>query len=366
MNIHTKLAPDFNRLLKVLKRDGIPDRVPFIELLFDAELMSAMTGEKFPTIRGIFEHGLRQVDRETEKDYYLKEIKLWYEAGFDYISVRPFIPLLFPMALTADTAENSRGDRSWQSTGHGGIITSEEEFDKYPWPTAEDVDYWNVEFVAKHLPDGIKIITTTYGILEVVMWLMGYSTMALALYTEPELIERMFNRVGELFLGIYKNVSDMDRVGAVWMGDDMGFKSATLISPQHLRQHVFPWTKRCVQTAHGHNLPFLLHSCGNREGIMDDLIDDVKIDAIHSFEDVIMPVTEAKKRYGDRVAILGGIDMDILARAGLEEADAYIRGVLDQCAPGGGYALGSGNSAANYLNVANYQRMLQLGYNYKY
>ena len=366
MKIHKKLDPDFNRLLKVLNRDGVPDRVPFIELLCDAEFMGAMMGQKFPRIRGIFEHGLREVDRDTEKEYYLKEIEFWYQAGFDYISVRPFIPLSFPSVLTDDTAENSRDERSWQNTGHGGIISNMEDFEKYPWPSADEVDYWNVEFVAKNLPEGMKIIVTTYGVLEVVMWLMSYTTMATAIYTEPEFIQLMFDRVGQMFTGIFNNAGKMDRVGALWMGDDMGFKNSTLISPEHLREFVFPWTKKCAKIAHENQLPFILHSCGNRDEIMEDLINDVKIDAIHSFEDVIMPVTEAKEKYGDRVAILGGIDMDILGRADLQTATKYIENVLQTCAPGGAYALGSGNSAANYLKVENYKKMLQMGRSYQY
>lgn len=55
----------------------------------------------------------------------------------------------------------------------------------------------------------------------------------------------------------------------------------------------------------------IIHSCGYLDQVMDDLVDDVRIDARHSYEEVILPVTEAKRRYGDRVAILGGIDMDL-------------------------------------------------------
>lgn len=99
---------------------------------------------------------------------------------------------------------------------------------------------------------------------------------------------------------------------------------------------------------------------------MDDLIDDVKIDARHSFEDVILPVTEAKKRYGCRIAILGGIDMDKICRYNEEALRAYTRSVLEQCAPGGGYALGTGNTVANYIPVNNYLAMLDEGMKFRY
>ena len=91
---------------------------------------------------------------------------------------------------------------------------------------------------------------------------------------------------------------------------------------------------------------------------MEDLISDIRIDAKHSFEDAIVPVAEFKRKYGNRIAVLGGVDMNQICL--LSEADlrTYVRKILDQCMPGGGYALGTGNSVANYIPVENYLAML--------
>jgi uroporphyrinogen decarboxylase len=156
----------------------------------------------------------------------------------------------------------------------------------------------------------------------------------------------------------------MPNVGALWLGDDMGFKTQTMISPRHMQQYVFPYQRRLAEIAHSHDLPFLLHACGNLERIMPTLIEEVGIDAKHSFEDVIMPVTEAKRRYGDQIAILGGVDVDYLCRHSEAEVRAYTRHILDACMPGGGYALGTGNSVANYIPVRNYLAMLDEGRTY--
>ncbi len=94
---------------------------------------------------------------------------------------------------------------------------------------------------------------------------------------------------------------------------------------------------------------------------MEDLIKDVKIDAKHSFEDTIMPVTEFKKRYGNRIAVLGGVDVDKLCRLEEKELRGYVRDILDKCMPGGGYVLGSGNSITNYIPLKNYLIMLDEG-----
>ena len=144
----------------------------------------------------------------------------------------------------------------------------------------------------------------------------------------------------------------------------MGFRSGTLISPKDLREFVLPGHALMARLAHKAGRPYLLHSCGNLDAIMPDLIDDVQIDARHSFEDTIETVVEAKVRYGDRIALLGGIDVDFLCRADEDAVRRRVRDTLARCQPGGGYCLGTGNSVANYVPLDNYLAMLDEGRRY--
>lgn len=88
--------------------------------------------------------------------------------------------------------------------------------------------------------------------------------------------------------------------------------------------------------------------CGNiyQDRIIDDLIEDVGIDALHSFQDEIMPVVEFKKRYGANADIIGGVDFNILVSDPEEQMRMTIRRLLNECQEEGRYALGSGNSLA--------------------
>ena len=144
----------------------------------------------------------------------------------------------------------------------------------------------------------------------------------------------------------------------------MCFKTGTLLSPQDMREFVLPGHKKTSEMSHAASKPYFLHSCGDLKAIMDDLINDVKIDAKHSFEDTIESVTTTEGLYGDKIALLGGIDIDFLCRASEEEIRKRVRETLDSCLPKGGYCLGSGNSIANYIPVNNYLIMLDEGRRY--
>jgi len=222
---------------------------------------------------------------------------------------------------------------------------------------------WHYEYVAEHLPEGMGLmVCPSSGVFEIVKnCLMGMETLSYLLYDAPDLVRAVFERVGETILGFYKNIVGLPKLRGFFQGDDWGHKTGLLISAEHLRQYVLPWHKRFAQLAHEHGLFYFLHSCGNIEEVMPDLLDDVRIDGRHSFEDAITPVWEAKRLYGDRVAILGGVDMDKLSRLPEGKLRRYVRKVLEGCAPGGGYALGSGNSVADYVPLENFLAMLEEG-----
>ena len=184
------------------------------------------------------------------------------------------------------------------------------------------------------------------------------------MYDNPELVQAVFARTGELITGMYRKLLGLPHLVGSFQGDDMGFKTSTLVSPSFLRRHVLPWHKQLARLAHDHDLIYMLHSCGNLEAIMKDLIEDVRIDARHSFEDAIMPVTSCKQKYGARIGLLGGVDMDKLCRLAPEDLRRYVRELLAVCMPGGRYALGSGNTVANCVPLENYLVMLEEAFNW--
>jgi len=347
--------PDFSRFYKAVLRQGEPDRIPFVELMVDPEVIQAVLGEVVVKPQ--------PHNREQNQRFIDQKIRFFYSLGYDYVPVRVDTGLIRKRAKASDTAILSRGEREWVNQSVA-LITNQKEFEKYPWPEPENVDYFPVEYAAKNLPSGMKIIPRSSGVLEWTMWLMGYENFSYALIDDPELVKNVVDKIGNHLVRTYDNLADMDKVGAVWFCDDMGHKTGTLISPAHLRQYILPWHREIVQVVHRRGLPFLLHSCGNLEAIMDDLINYVGIDAKHSFEDVILSAPQAKEKYGDKISVLGGVDVDILARGEEDEVRGYVRSIIKRCAPGGGYCLGSGNSVTNYVKLKNYLAMLEEGWSY--
>ena len=64
------------------------------------------------------------------------------------------------------------------------------------------------------------------------------------------------------------------------------------------------------------------------------------------------------EEYGDRLSFIGNIDMDVLTRGTVEDVVNATKYLINNVAPAGGFALGSGNSVASYIPLANYRAMI--------
>lgn len=188
---------------------------------------------------------------------------------------------------------------------------------------------------------------------------MSLEGLSLALYEDPALVKAVADRLGGLMIDFYRQILDLENLVAVFPGDDMGYKSATLVSPAHLREYTLPWHRRFAAMTHERGIPYFLHSCGNVVPIMEDLIEDVRIDGKHSFEDAIIPVQDFQSRFGDRIAVLGGLDINILAGKSVSEVRNHVRFLLETCGEKGRYAIGSGNSVPSYVPLENYLAMIE-------
>jgi uroporphyrinogen decarboxylase len=246
---------------------------------------------------------------------------------------------------------------------HRGPITNWAEFEAFPWPDPEKLTTRGLEWFQENLPGDMCIVGSRgfAHFAEYLTWLMGYETLCYALYDQRDLVAAISRRLVELYEVVVRKMLQFDRVKVIWGSDDMGFRSGTLIRPDDLREFVLPGHKRMAQAAHAAGRPYLLHSCGKLDAIMGDLLDEVKIDGKHSFEDTIETVQQAHERYGDRIAILGGIDVDFLCRADQPAIRRRVQGTLQVCQAGGGYLLGTGNSVANYIPLESYLAMLDEG-----
>ena len=338
-----KRERNFAEFLKVLKREEKPSYLPFYEHIASPGFIASRTETSF--------------DKMSMNDlgYWRIYVDFWLGMGFDCI----------PMEIHLNLPINRKHQKGSEGSEDRAIIKSMEDFENLVWPDiSKPLEFKYFEMVGDLLPEEVKIVGgPAGGAFEWTTWLMGFMGLSYAIVDRPNLVGFVFKEVGELLISAVRQCASMDCFGALRNGDDLGFKTGLLMPPELYRKHVFPVYKEMVKYSHSFGKPFILHSCGDLSEIYDELIDDCKIDAKHSFEDIILPVADFKKQYGNRVTPLGGLDVDFICRRSHDEIRKYVRQIIEACCHDGYWALGTGNSLPDYMPVENYIVALEEGLN---
>ena len=333
--------PDFeNNILKVLRSER-PARATLFELFLSPNHLQRMA--------------YMANDGHVPEDYLRTVVSAMAYAGYDYASTHASQLWFKRKAMT---------QRNTRCLNDNVEIWDWESFENFVWPDMRDQDYSRLENIRPYLPEGMKLMVMgPGGVLENVIKLVGYDNLCIMLYEEPELARAVFDNVGSRLVEYYDNSVGYDTVGMVCSNDDWGFNTQTFLSPAMMREYLLPWHRRIVEVARKYKKPILLHSCGNYSEIIGDVI-DLGYNARHSYEDNIIPVEEAYEELHERIAVLGGIDIHYLSTKTPEEIALRCRRMLEQVGDRGGYALGSGNSIADFIPAENYDAMLRAAHDF--
>lgn len=352
-------TPNFENLRSTLLRQGGTERVPLLEFGIDRDVKSAFLGRPV----------------ETLKD----EVDFWYEAGYDHVPIQAGLRTLFwpgysvsekPADRGAQTSSllfrkshthytlYQDGDRemNWAEEGKG-VITSPEDFERFPWPDPDRMDLSAFEEIRQYLPPGMKVIAVMGYIFTSSWWLMGMETFCLALYEQPELIRRLYDRIWRIQSRVVERVLAFDVVGAIHHPDDMAYADGMIVSPKHLREFVFPWYRWCGALVRDRGLPYIFHSDGRLYPVLEDII-ACGFNALNPIEPKAMDIVDLKRRYGDRLCLIGNIDLGYtLTRGTPEEVEREVRERIEVVGQGGGYCVSSSNSVTAYVPLANFNAM---------
>lgn len=339
MTAHTRfLEADFNQLLKVLRRE-VPDRPVLFEFIINQGTQRQILGADY-------------LPDDTRENRIRNWINGFGKAGYDFAT--------FPI-WEADLPNFSGVDHDRLASigmAECGVIRDRATYESYAWPDPDSGDYAAMARATEWLAEGQQFIAFgPGGLQENLIKLIGYEPLCYMMADDPGLLHEISDRIGRILLRFYEHCLQIPSVGACFVNDDWGFKTGTFFDLKQMREYVFPWVRRIIETIHLAGRPAILHSCGNLDCLWPDIIEDLKIDGKHSWEDTILPIEQAYERFHSRIALVGGIDLDFLCRATPKEVEARAQAMLERTATRGGFALGSGNSIPDYVPFANYCAM---------
>jgi uroporphyrinogen-III decarboxylase len=317
------------RVLAALRREE-PDRVPYCELAIDRALAQQLMGWGKPQ---------SQAANLEANVYSVEESKAL--AAFLHLDNIAYV-------LRAPIYAHKEAGKDGRLFYGAGMIESEADLDRIvlPDPT-DDALYVEAAAFAQRKGEYAACLVTRIGIFPA-MLSMGIERFAIALYENMPFVEAVLDRYCDWTAAMAERACQLG-FDVFVSTDDMAFKSAPYFSPKVFRELVLPRFRRVREQI---TLPWIVHSDGNLMPFMDDLL-SLGIAGLHPLEKGAMDIRAVKEAYGDRVCVLGNVDLNILGMGTPEDVEDEVRGLIRDVGPGGGYIVTSGNSLAGYLKPEN-------------
>ena len=192
------------------------------------------------------------------------------------------------------------------------------------------------------------------------IYMMPMETMLMALVDDPAWAAEILDFTADMAI---QGAREMIRRGAVFDGafvaDDMGCRKGPMFSPRIYEELVQPCHARVCEFFAGQGLPVILHSCGNIIELVPSII-DAGFACLQPLEvKAGMDLVELKRRYGERLALMGGLDARSLVD--VERMREELSRKIPVAMEGGGYILHSDHSIPDNVPLANFQQFIDCG-----
>jgi hypothetical protein len=345
-------------VLIALKR-GQPDQVPWVENDVEEEIQIALmdgrtdfTPGEFCRTLGMdgfgyhFPTGHRAQAGQAMQTSGTREAKeAWYKPGrvtFDFVP--PWI---------ADMGVDTQTGRTFVKQG---LLTSRDSlrlFDEFLPDPDHPARYDRVaDWLARYREDFAVFARIRLGSAST-FESMGLDVFSLMLYDDPDLVKEIHRRFSEWSARVVQHLNKMD-FDFIWANDDHADNKAPWVNMEMYEEFMKPSQ---MIVANEIRKPWIFHSDGNLFPILDGLV-TLGMSAVHPVQPAAMDINQLKARYGDRVCIVGNIDLDYtLPRGTPEETEAEVKDRIEKVGKGGGYIISSANSITDYCKVENVRAM---------
>lgn len=178
--------------------------------------------------------------------------------------------------------------------------------------------------------------------------LMGISNTMMALLLNPDKCHQLLEKYTPQSIAFAKKQID---VGVDAIKISSPFVGSGFISKNCYEEFVLPYEKSLVTAIHKYapGIPVYTHTCGSISDRLE-LMQATGIDGIECLDPPPLgnvELTDAKRRIGDKLFIKGNMDsVNFLLDTTPEKLEKYVKTVISQGMPGGGYILSSACSVA--------------------
>ncbi|MHA1682830.1 MAG: uroporphyrinogen decarboxylase family protein [Promethearchaeota archaeon] len=370
------------RVLRTLAHEE-PDKVPYFESTFTNDTIMDHYGVKSRHLGSLFKllkilpfrHKVMNfvlTRKNLVKKALLNLGKFYRNAGIDMI---PSVTALFPRKIVKDGFIDEFGRHmhfeyyqdGTEIIGYvGGYFKSFDDYESWEQPdpgwSARMGGYRAGTDMQRELEGKVFVFPSTTGMMEVTWEGFGMEVFSRIMGKRKQ-ARKVFDDRGKFTVEVVKKLAD-EGAKLILIFDDYGFKNGLFMSPRNYRTLVLPWLKEACKVAHARGCKIMLHSDGDLSEILDDLVNDCRVDALNPIEPTVAnaeyDIFKIHEKYGDKLTLVGNVSPMLLATGTIGEIEGYTRKLIEKLAPGGGYILASGHSINPAVSLTLWQVMVKI------
>ena len=348
--------PDFERFRAALKGQKV-DRVPNFENLVDDEHLTKLLGRYAGNTLAIGGDPAKGASEATGRPMHAKDfIEFANIVGQDVIMIEaiwtPFMRRQPDGTLAPAMNRGVKTRQDWEAL----VMPGEADI--------EDRIQYVREYKEAAKDTCIGVVMLAAAIFQTLYeFVVGLTDAMRICYEQRDLMEEMLDVSADYYTRVVE-ASVAEGLDAFFMADDFAWKEGMFIPPALFKEIWLPRAQRVIEPALSAGIPVFFHSDGKVDDAMEWLI-DIGFDGFNPMDPYGVDYHDYKKRYGDRITLMGNIDVEFpLVHGTPEEVEKDVIAHMEASKPGGRYIAGSSHSITNFVPHENYIAMLNAIHRY--
>ena len=345
-----------------------------------------LKGEKADRI-GSFEHFWGDTHKGWQEKGYIKESDNLNEIfNYDMVTCWPF-NMVIDLDFKPEMVEESEDTVLWKD-GNGAFLRRHKHHDTTPehvdftiktredWdkvrekllePIERRINFEAYRDAKKYAKKNNKFFMWSgVQVFELMHPICGHEYMLMGMALDPGWVEDMANVYNNLLLQLEEILFEKEGLpDGIWYYEDLGFKNRPFMSPDMYKELIYPAHKKAFGFAHERKLPVTVHSCGFVEPLLPYML-EAGMDCLQVIEvKAGMDLLRIYKEYGDRLSLMGGIDVRALYSNDKNIIDKELEAKIPIVKQNYGYCLHSDHSIPNTVEFDTlkyfYEKAFSLG-----
>ncbi len=274
------------------------------------------------------------------------------------------------LSFEAKRSQDGRTRFDWWGVGHDtgeegyyirvSPLSSSKDLLSYAWPDPHAAGLFEEarKTIETFGTEYFIVPNLGFALFERAWSLRGLEQFLMDIALDPGWVGELLDRITEIQLALVGRYLQLGVDGA-YLGDDYGAQKNLILSPASWRKLIKPRLARLFAPFRERGLPILMHSDGQIQTILPDLV-EIGLTVLNPVQPEVLDHAWLRQNFGSKLAFYGGISTQtILPNGSPEEVRQAVRKCVQALAPQGtGLLLAPSHRMMTDIPLENVEAML--------